>query len=98
VEFDRAFRAGKSRHTLHFRVVVAPATGETSRLGLVVSRRVGKAHDRNRVKRRIREFFRVRKEELRMPVELVVVAKPGVANLDQWATAQELDAALREWL
>lgn len=72
--------------------------GETSRLGLVVSRRVGKAHDRNRVKRRIREFFRVRKEELRMTVELVVVAKPGAASLDPGATAQELDAALREWL
>lgn len=79
-------------------MVLAPATGGSSRIGLVVSRRVGKAHDRNRVKRRIREFFRTRRAALSSKLEVVVVAKPGAAALDQQGTEQELTVALRDWL
>ncbi len=79
-------------------MVVAPATSASSRIGLVVSRRVGKAHDRNRVKRRVREFFRTRRLALSAKLEVVVVAKPGAAALDHRGTNQELSVALRDWL
>jgi ribonuclease P protein component len=69
-----------------------------SRLGLTVSRKVGKAHDRNRVKRRVREYFRLRRHGLTPHVDLVVVAKPGAARLSARDVAEELDAALADWL
>jgi ribonuclease P protein component len=48
-----------------------------ARLGLSVSRKVGKAHDRNRLKRRLREIFRLEAGILAPGHDLVLVAKPG---------------------
>ena len=79
-------------------MLVALAAGGSSRIGLVVSRKVGKAHDRNRVKRRVREFFRTRRMALSATVDVVVVAKPGAASLDHRRTDQELSVALGDWL
>lgn len=79
-------------------MLVAPGEGPESRLGTVVSRKVGKAHDRNRVKRLLREFFRARRHFLSPPIDLVVVAKPGCGQLGLQAVAEELEAALQAWL
>ena len=97
-DYDRVFRSGRSRHTSHFRVVVAPADASPSRLGLVVSRKVGKAHDRNRVKRLLREYFRLRRLTFPRPLDIVVVGKPGAGGLCLESVARELDAALSDWL
>lgn len=49
-----------------------------SRLGLSVSRKIGKAHDRVRWKRIIREAFRLSQEELPRGLDLVVIPRQGV--------------------
>lgn len=55
---------------------------ENSRLGLTVSRRVGNAVVRNRIKRRLREIFRQAGERLPPGIDLVAVARPSAAPLD----------------
>jgi ribonuclease P protein component len=47
------------------------------RLGMSVSRKVGKAVARNRWKRLIREAFRLRREELPAGLDLIVIPKAG---------------------
>ncbi len=65
------------------------------RLGLAVSRKVGNAVARNGIKRRVREFFRVHRGGFVPGVLLVVVARPGAADLDWSALSGELERLLR---
>jgi ribonuclease P protein component len=52
----------------------------TTRLGLAVSRKTARrAVDRNRIKRRVREGFRLR-QGLLSGLDIVVIARPGIAR------------------
>lgn len=51
---------------------------DARRLGLVVGRKVGGAVSRNRIKRLIREFFRLNKEKIPESSDLIVLAKKGI--------------------
>jgi len=61
-----------------------------ARLGLTVSRRVGGAVVRNRVKRYAREVFRLNPEWFVAGRDYVFVARPGAAALDFEATQAEI--------
>ena len=80
----------------HFVCHVARKEGDdTCRLGLAVSRKVGNAVARNGIKRRVRAFFRIRRAGFAPGVLLVVVAKPGAADLDWSGLSGELERLLR---
>ncbi|MBI4515145.1 MAG: ribonuclease P protein component [Deltaproteobacteria bacterium] len=88
-------RDGRRRTTPHFVLVWRPRSDGGSRLGLTVSRKVGGAVLRNRVKRWVREWFR-RHRTLVMPVQdVVVIARPGAAEIGYLEVATELARALR---
>jgi ribonuclease P protein component len=57
-QFLKAQRIGKRLYTSHLIVYVSKNHGLNNRLGLTVSKKVGKANHRNQVKRCIREAFR----------------------------------------
>jgi ribonuclease P protein component len=54
--------------------------GATPRLGVVTSRKIGGAVVRSRARRLLRESFRQHQNELKQPVELVLVARPSIAG------------------
>jgi ribonuclease P protein component len=75
-EFDRVFE-GRCSQTDGVLVVYAAANGlDHSRLGLVVSRKVGGAVVRARWKRCLREAFRLAQHELPRGLDLVVLPRP----------------------
>ncbi|MBO8187234.1 ribonuclease P protein component [Streptomyces spirodelae] len=98
----RGRRAGRPLLVVHLRSRTDPhaSGGEVPpvRAGFVVSKAVGNAVVRNRVKRRLRHLLRDRLSQL-PPGSLVVVrAQPGAAEADHVELARDLDAALRKLL
>jgi len=71
----------------HLLLFALPGTG---RLGITVSRKVGCAVERNRVKRWIRECFRRTREKFPGSFDLVVVARPGAASARHDSICREL--------
>ena len=81
-DFRRVLSRGHRVSCAELQLVGARAEGAATRLGLAVSRRVGRAVARNRLKRRLREIFRIHYRELPEGVDLVVIARPGAAELE----------------
>lgn len=63
-------------------------------VGIVVSKKVGKAVIRNKVKRRIKAFLRENLSELPTNLKLIIIAKPAAGT----ATWQEIKQELVEFL
>lgn len=67
-----------------------------ARLGITASRKVGGAVKRNRVKRRVREWFRRGQGGLAPELDLVVIARRGATTLDQAGVDRELAVLVAE--
>jgi ribonuclease P protein component len=99
-DFNRVFKQGKRQSlpefTLAFRVrptkegqPVAP------RLGLSVSRKVGKSVQRNKLKRRLREIFRLNHETMVMGTELVVIPRKEAVVLSYFDLKTKIFSLIR---
>jgi ribonuclease P protein component len=103
-EFERVYRQGRSKANRYLVLYAFPREEERDadaepdgpRLGLSVSRRVGGAVDRTKVKRLLREAFWAEAERLPRGSDYVVVARPDSRELAEREGMAGVRTALAE--
>ncbi len=94
-DFQRALREGARFQAPHFRISISPNGLSHCRLGITAGKKIGSAVQRNRLKRRIREFYRQNKDRFPVSSDLLITAKEGAAALDFWQVSEELKGLFR---
>jgi ribonuclease P protein component len=81
-DFDAVYRHGRSTATRYLVLYAFPRgdADEGPRLGLAVSRQLGGAVERNRLKRRLRAAFDELAEHLPAHHDYVLIARPGLGD------------------
>lgn len=81
-EFQNVFKNGSSTANRQFVVYVLKRNDQPQfRLGLSVSKRIGNAVTRNRVKRLVRESFHQLSDQIKFPYDFVVIARKPTSDM-----------------
>ena len=88
-EFRRIYRKGKSAVLPSMVVYCQRNRAGRSRLGITVSTKLGKAVVRNKVRRRLREIYRLNRDRMLPGYDVIVVARVRAAH----TTYQKLEAS-----
>ncbi|MFC4411647.1 ribonuclease P protein component [Chungangia koreensis] len=95
-EFQKVFKKGKSFANRQFVVYYLEKEGQMEfRIGLSVSKKIGKAVVRNQIKRYIRQSFLELNEQLRPNMDYVIIARQPAAALDFHETKKSLMHVLK---
>ena len=94
-EFLSTTRKGRRVSTQFFLVFLRPNRKCRARMGMTVSRKIGKAVQRNFLKRRLREFFRLYKSMLPRSTDMVIIAKKGIPEVSYQMICKDLGRFLK---
>jgi len=78
-DFKRLYSRGKSCPTSSLVIYTSRNKTENRRLGITVSKKIGKAVIRNRAKRRLRELYRLNEKNLKNGIDIILVARARCA-------------------
>jgi len=89
-DFDRVFALKQRAGDAHLLIFAAPNPVQSTRIGLSVSRKHGNSVVRHRLKRLLREAYRLVQHELPEGLDLVLIPRIGISS-----TVQDYQASLK---
>jgi ribonuclease P protein component len=89
-DYKAIYNKGVWNSSQHFRSVICSNKQGNRRLGITVTKKAGNAVKRNRIKRLIREFFRLNKDLFPAGHDIIVMAKRNMPPLTYQEACREL--------
>ena len=80
-EFAYLYNNGTAKHTPHLTAVYLPTKNRKLKIGFSVAKKIGKAHIRNLVKRRLRDIVKDLVALLPDDYNMVILAKSEIENV-----------------
>jgi ribonuclease P protein component len=93
-DYLRIYQQGVRIYSERFTIITCRNPSGIRRLGMTVSKKAGNAVQRNRIKRLLREFFRLNKFRLPASQDIVIIAKKGILPLTYGDVYRELESRL----
>lgn len=78
--FGYIYKNGKSKSTDNLIVNYIPTKLNVCKVGFSVSKKIGKAHERNRIKRLLREAMKSLLNKVNNKYNYIIVAKPSITD------------------
>ena len=96
-EFQQVFQRGKSMANRQFVIYILDKNDQdTFRIGLSVSKKVGNAVTRNRIKRYVRQSFHELEDQIARPVDFVIIARHQTATMSMEEVKESLIHVLKK--
>jgi ribonuclease P protein component len=96
IEFQRVYSRGRYSVSKFLVVYVLSNNSDKTRVGITTSKKVGKAVNRNRIRRLIKENLRLLSDNLVKGVDLVIVARQAEDEVSFKKIGQELKFLLKK--
>lgn len=93
-DFDNIIRKKQSFANRQFVIYYQENKLDHMRLGISVSKKLGKAHERNRLKRYVRESFKTRKDFLKN-YDIIIIVRPAAKGLSFLEFGSSIDQVLK---
>jgi ribonuclease P protein component len=87
-DFRRVMKSGRRLPSRNFILFIQKSENTFHRLGIVVKKEIGPATFRNRMKRYIREFFRLHKHQINGSYDIILMVKKG-CSVHRYQEAEE---------
>ena len=93
-DFDNIIRKKQSFANRQFVIYYQKNNLDHMRLGISVSKKLGKAHERNKLKRYVRESFKTRKDFLKN-YDIIIIVRPAAKGLSFLEFGSSIDHVLK---